>query len=334
MAKRRPKKAEAGRAENAGHPSADQPLGSVSAEEDSTAPSALPGSDEQQPKPVEGGGGTELESVEGTVESEHGASAEEPTEQASTADAPRGDAPLASSPVEDPRLESFPPAQPWDGFDEEDWDRDDAWEARRKRQRDELSKIRARPSGRRLFFRALVVFVGIYVISSFSEELAYFFSSDEPIDLGNALEYVLFTGEDGQLRRERILDAPHNVYAKVRGLPIHPAVAGTETSAFRVRTSKNEERVIYQLEGSRIFAEEAMMGSQLEKWFAASRDESGQVMVETIDLQGRLLSFAEDDEGIYRGLRDYYRDKYGMAFCVDMSKAELEKARAELGRGG
>ncbi|MDX9722004.1 MAG: YCF48-related protein, partial [Myxococcota bacterium] len=101
-----------------------------------------------------------------------------------------------------------------------------------------------------------------------------------------------------------------------------------------VRTSKNEERVIYQLEGSRIFAEEAMMGSQLEKWFAASRDESGQVMVETIDLQGRLLSFAEDDEGIYRGLRDYYRDKYGMTFCVDMSKAELEKARAELGRGG
>ncbi len=199
----------------------------------------------------------------------------------------------------------------------------------------DLSKLRPRPTPLRLFLMAAVVLAVPYLIISDWEEIAYFLSPNEPIDIGNAMDYIMVRGEDGRMMRRKNLDVAHNSFVRVRGLPVHKAVANPQASRFTLRFTKSNERVLYQLEGARIFVEEPLATTHLKDFGPEALDSAdARTSIELVELEGRLLSMAEDDVGVYAGLRHYYASKYGMRFCADLSPAEIERGRAMLGRGG
>lgn len=212
--------------------------------------------------------------------------------------------------------------------DEEDWDVD--WDEEEDDLEDDdfdLSKLKPRPSATRLLLMAAVVFVSVYMLFSFREEIAYFFVDETPTDLGAAMDYRLRPDAEGQYRRARSLELNHNTYVKIEGLPV------------RMTLAPDTEKAFFQLEGVRIFVEQDI--ADMEK--QALENEEGKPAVEALrtqskrtlfEGQGRLIAFKEDREGVYSMLKDFYTSKYGMEFCSDLPESEFNRRTAELGRGG
>ncbi|PJB34290.1 MAG: hypothetical protein CO108_28765, partial [Deltaproteobacteria bacterium CG_4_9_14_3_um_filter_63_12] len=186
---------------------------------------------------------------------------------------------------------------------------------------------------RRIILMLAVIVLPIWLILGYTDDLAYFFQDDQPIDIGNAMDYVMVLGEGGRVSRTKELDLPHNSYVRVRGLPVHQAAANPEKGRFSIRIGDADSRVIYQLEGAKIFVEEPLAETRITQ-FKTGAGPSDDNFVEVLDLHGRLLAFADDDAGTYAGIRDYYSARYGMKFCSDMTPAEVDRGRANLGRGG
>ena len=198
----------------------------------------------------------------------------------------------------------------------------------------EIAKLRPRPSPLGLMLMAAVVVSTSWLIYGFRSDIAYFFASDQPIDLGDSLDYIIVVDEEGLTHRSKEHEFPHNAFVKIKGLPVHRAAADPEKSTFSFRVMEQDQKIIYQLEGTKIFVEEALSDNHLNLGEGEATDSAERSVVEMVELEGRLISFAEDEAGIYAGLRAYYTSKYGMKFCSDLPPAEVERAQAELGRGG
>jgi hypothetical protein len=86
------------------------------------------------------------------------------------------------------------------------------------------------------------------------QDLAYFFSSSEPIDLGIAQDYHLVS-EGEQAKAEHFED---NRYVRIEGIPIrHVGIQVSEIPLF-----PKKKKLVYQLMGSTVYIQEDMENSR------------------------------------------------------------------------
>ena len=179
---------------------------------------------------------------------------------------------------------------------------------------------------RTLLMLGVVGFVPWYIAGE-RQNIEYFFSSSDPIDLGIADTYRL--ADDGEVATAQ--DFTDNRYVKIQGIPIRHTGIQVKENPVMPRTKK----LIYQLMGSSIFVEEDMKDSKYAAFMSqTSTAFNPNQILEPLSVEGRLRRFDTADAKRYAPVRDYYSKKYGTVFCEGMSDAERKQKAALLGRGG
>ena len=144
-----------------------------------------------------------------------------------------------------------------------------------------------------------VIVLGAWIISDWRTELEYLVSDSTPIDLGDALEFAVTdeTGAGPQL--------PHNRYVTIRGIP--------------TQRSQSERYRFFRLVGAPVFVEQKrddIIEDPLERELAG--DVKGDVDRTLFRGAGRLLEFSQMPQR-YGGLRHYYRSRYNITFCEELT---------------
>lgn len=159
----------------------------------------------------------------------------------------------------------------------------------------------------------LVIAVLGSVVSDWRSEIAYFFEDSEPVALGDV------TGWPAKMRDESGWEPPvaHNTFVSLEGVPS--------------RRSEGGDWEFFKLVGGEVYVqrEGRLAGmSALEREMALTSDEPGDNDRTYYEGQGRLLSFASSGERL-AGLKRFYGERYGMAFCEDYDAAGLERLAEE-----
>ena len=170
------------------------------------------------------------------------------------------------------------------------------------------------------------IFVPWFAYNS-RQDIAYFFASGDPVDLGVADEYRLASaGEHAKAQ-----DFEDNTYVRLRGIPIRHVPIQTNRKIL-----PKKQMLVYQLMGSSVYVQEPLENSK----FAAFQSQTSPVPgantgIEPLDIVGRLRRFdTSDNAKRYTIVRDYFSKKYGTIFCENMSATERQRKAKLLGRGG
>ncbi len=165
------------------------------------------------------------------------------------------------------------------------------------------------PSVLRPVLMIAVIAMAVWIVSDWQSELEYFFSSSEPVDLGDATDFAIKAAEDPDWRP----DIPHNRYVSIRGIP------SRRSQSARYRYSK--------LAGSWVFVEARREDADLDP---IERELAGTNKGETDRTyfrgSGRIVDFTKMPER-YLGLRDYYTRRYKQPFCTDLTDAKRKEIR-------
>lgn len=157
-----------------------------------------------------------------------------------------------------------------------------------------------------------VIALGFWVISDWRTELEYFFSDEEVIELGDVTEFASKVQEDPTWKP----DLPHNKLVSLSGLPI--------------RRSQSYRYWYGRLVGSPIVIEVERDDADLtELEREVQKTNLGSVDRSYFSGVGRLIRL-QDAPNSYRGLREYYGQRYGDVFCQDLTpqiEAELNARR-------
>ena len=192
----------------------------------------------------------------------------------------------------------------------------------------EPEKKKASPA--KMLLMIAIVIATPWLIYTDREDIAYFFSSRSPEDLGFSADYRQAAPDENFLPKpENFKD---NSFVSVTGLPVR--MVSMEVPKRSITGQKIEKKILYQLNGSRFFVEESLNGSRFAQFFSSTENAFQQNGLEPITVQGRLRRFDEDKNGHYASVREFFSSKYGMHFCSDFSQADLAVARSVLGRGG
>ncbi len=166
----------------------------------------------------------------------------------------------------------------------------------------ELGDARARDTVLRPILMVLVLVMGAYIISDWQEELEYFFSSDDPVEIGNVTDFPDKRAEDPNWSP----DIPHNRYVSVSGIG-H-------------RRSIGKRHKYFRLIGGEIYVEQERADADMDELERIERGApKGDRDYSRFIGEGRALSFSAMPER-YAGLRRYYSKTYGVTFCVDMDE--------------
>ena len=116
-----------------------------------------------------------------------------------------------------------------------------------------------------------------WYVWSMRQDLAYFFSSSEPIDLGTAQDYHLVP--DGE--RAKTEHFEDNRYVRIEGIPIrHVGIQVSEIPLF-----PKKKKLVYQLMGSTFYIQEDMENSRFASFMAQTSPTLAQNMgVEQIEI--------------------------------------------------
>lgn len=164
-----------------------------------------------------------------------------------------------------------------------------------------LAGASTRPSILRPFLMIAVIVLGLWIISDWRQELSYFMLDATPVDLGDAIEFA----DD-----ERV-ELGHNVYVSVRGIP--------------TQRSQSTRYRFFRLVGSPIFVEEKrddVIEDPLQRELEG--DAKGDVDRTIFQGAGRLMKFSEMPQR-YQGLRHYYRSRYNLTFCEELTPAKYKE---------
>ncbi|AWV90701.1 hypothetical protein [Bradymonas sediminis] len=143
----------------------------------------------------------------------------------------------------------------------------------------------------------VVIWFGASLIHDWKVPLSYFFSSSEPVEIGNVLEFATLSAQDPNFKP----DIPHNRYVSLSGVPS--------------RRSQSERFMFFKLAGSDVYVEmprEDADLSELER--AAQANKKGDIDRQFFEGSGRALRLSEVPER-YAGLRGYYFGQYYTYFC-------------------
>ena len=163
------------------------------------------------------------------------------------------------------------------------------------------------PSVLRLILIIGVLFAAPWILTDWVPEIEYFFSESQPLDLGDSLDFATTDAASGAAP-----EIPHNRYVKIQGIPVRRSISA------RYRYSI--------LAGGWIFVE-----TQREDWdddpFEKELNGGEKADIDRTLFQGagRAIAFNQMPDR-YRGLKEYYRSRYGVNFCEDLT----EKQRVEI----
>lgn len=142
----------------------------------------------------------------------------------------------------------------------------------------------------------VVIWFGVSIIGDWQSQLSYFFSSSDPVEIGNVTEFAAKRAQDPNWQPP----IPHNRYVSVEGVPSK-------------RARSNRYR-FFKLVGGQVYVEvphEDGDKSALEQEFG---DKSGEIDRTYFEGAGRALHLSQLSER-YQGLRSYYYQRYGTLFC-------------------
>jgi len=171
-----------------------------------------------------------------------------------------------------------------------------------------LAGTGTRPSILRPILMIAVIALGGWIISDWRTDLEYFASSAQPVELGDALSFAI-VGEGSQ----DISDLPHNRYVSISGIP--------------TQRSQSTRYRFFRLVGAPIFVEERradVIEDPLERELEG--DAKGDVDRTMFRGDGRLMKFSEMPQR-YHGLRHYYRTRYNITFCEELSPQQHEDVK-------
>lgn len=170
---------------------------------------------------------------------------------------------------------------------------------------------------RPLFMVLIMSFAGL-VASNFREDLEYFFSPSEPIELGEATDYI--EGGDAKLP-----DVPHNRLVKLSGIP-DPDRTGI-SCAYRPPSR------FYKLIGAPFYVQSALPEdlTRLSCKAEELRVDPKTVNVPFYEGVGRAVVLSKTEGKTHTGLRSFYARVTGVPFCVDLTPA-LKESRLQFFR--
>lgn len=161
----------------------------------------------------------------------------------------------------------------------------------------------------------MVLVLGGFILSDWKEELAYYFSSSEPVELGQVSEFPSRAEADPSWEPE----IPHNRYVSLTGIPI--------------RRSLSTQYKYFKLIGGELYVEAPRDDAELSEM---ERIQQGEPQADTdrsyYEGRGRALSFSAMPKR-YATLRNYYETRYATRFCADLDEAsrrQLEEQRREM----
>ena len=159
-----------------------------------------------------------------------------------------------------------------------------------------------------------VIVMGFWLLDDWREEIAYFFSDSEPVELGTITEYPVKRSREPGWEPE----LPHNRYVSLQGVPTQRS----QSPRFR----------FFKLIGHDLYVEqerEDYIADPIERELADS--EKGDVDRVYYEGTGRLVAFEKTSKR-YGGLRHYYGTRYGTVFCDQIDareRAEIERRRRD-----
>lgn len=171
------------------------------------------------------------------------------------------------------------------------------------------------PSVLRPILMIAVILLALWIVADWRAELEFFFSSSEPVELGDALDFASLEDDPSSV-------IPHNRYVKIRGIPS--------------RRSQSARYRYASLVGSPIFIEQLRPDADMDpierELTGGDKADVDRVYFEGV---GRIVAFSEMPNR-YRGLREYYFKRYQEPFCIDVDaasrKAILEQRRDSVVR--
>lgn len=179
----------------------------------------------------------------------------------------------------------------------------------------ELTRERNRGSVLRpILMLVVILFIGS-VIHDWSDELEYFFSSSEPLEMGDVAEFPVKS-----LDPEWTPPVEHNRYVSVEGLP--------------TRISRGGEYEFFRLIGGEFYVQRKLTEAEREEAQRALPSRSEMMgMTPGADRnryvgKGRLVAFGEAPQR-FEGLKRHYRERYGTRFCEDYTERQQEELRRQ-----
>jgi len=177
----------------------------------------------------------------------------------------------------------------------------------------ELAEAPVRDSVLRPILMLMVLVMGAFILSDWQEELAYFFSAKQPVEIGSVTDFPEKRATDPDWSPQM----PHNRYVEVSGIGDSP--------------SFSKRYKYFKLIGGEVYIEtlrDDADASELEK-LQKTGNERGEERQEFVhfEAKGRALSFAAMPKR-YSTLRQYYSRYYNTTFCVDLdqgTRTQLER---------
>lgn len=165
-----------------------------------------------------------------------------------------------------------------------------------------LAEERDRGSALQPILFVSVIALGVWIIGDFWQDVRYFFTSSEPVDLGAATEMA-----DGDAP-----DLPHNRYVHIEGIP--------------KRRSQGKSYRYFKFVGAPIYA--AVPRENPDDTLEEQLDDepTGSVDRTYYEGKGRLVEFAEMPTR-YSGVKQYYREQYRTRFCETLRDGEEQRLR-------
>lgn len=176
----------------------------------------------------------------------------------------------------------------------------------------------------------LAVFVFVpWQIWGDRDDVAYYFESNTPQDLGSGMDYRRpGLNESFEAKPQDFAD---NSFVKMQGFPVRMMGIETNEGLFK----RHQRNVLFQVNGSGVFVQEALEGSQFVHFFSQTGAAfNSDNIIDYIEVQGRLRSFEADKHKIYQTLREHLSKRYNMHFCTDLSQTQRLRAQSLLGKGG
>lgn len=208
-------------------------------------------------------------------------------------------------------------------YDEKDNGEDDEEVKRIRAEWKKRNRIKRLTPLNSLLMLGVIAFVPWYIYGD-RQDIAYFFSSSEPVDLGRADAYSM--GIDAEKP-----EYPNNRYVRIQGIPIRQVGIQMRDTPL----AGNVVKLVYQLMGSPIYIEENAKDSKYAEFISKTTTSfRPDAAIDPVDITGRLRRFDSGDETKYIPVRNYYSEKYGTQFCENMAPTERKRKAALLGQGG
>jgi hypothetical protein len=174
----------------------------------------------------------------------------------------------------------------------------------------ELENLRPQINWFRPFLMILVMVFSVYVSTKFEEELTFFLSPSEPVDVGNLTENA--TNSDAPL------DIPHNRLVRVSGVPAHEHTS--------ISCAASPPSRFFKLIGAPVYIQYPL-GDDVSAIACEAERKPGDVFEEAAyvdEVVGRAVSFEATQSGRYDGFKRFYEQTSGVLFCSSMTEARRE----------